>query len=346
MQNGGFLSLGVLLNRQKELVMRHHKKLSRTFQKIPFVGKPLEATPPGMRQEGAMKALAIVTMLGIFNFADQSVPSAVKTLFAEDLHISDAESSYPVAAMGFSALVFAVVLGWVNDKEWVGRRTIMFFCAFIWSMCTTLAGLSTTLGELVFWRACVGIGTGAFNVIAPVMIADYFPIVERNFAYGILALSIPVGAALGFGAGAVIGSAFDWRVAFYCLGIPSIAASFAIFLVNDPFRGVNDAAIVFDVDPALKELDKDMVQHTDTETETESSEVHSAMQPAREEGDEEGGGGGHAGYSPVVPAARGEVSALQQEWLHVKEILTCLPFLYAVAGLTGANFALSALADW
>lgn len=93
-----------VLSAQKAMMLKHHGKLSRTFNKIPFVGKPLPSTPPNIRQEGAMKALLIITILGIFNFADQSVPSAVKTLFAEDLNVSDAESSYPVAAMVRSCL--------------------------------------------------------------------------------------------------------------------------------------------------------------------------------------------------------------------------------------------------
>lgn len=88
-----------VLSAQKAAIMKHHEALSRTFNKIPFVGKPLDPTPPNIRQEGAMKALGIITLLGIFNFADQSVPSAVKTLFAEDLNMTDAQSSYPVAAM-------------------------------------------------------------------------------------------------------------------------------------------------------------------------------------------------------------------------------------------------------
>lgn len=88
-----------VMSAQKARLMAHHGKMSKVFQKIPFVGKSLAATPPNIRQEGAMKALGIITLLGIFNFADQSVPSAVKTLFADDLNISDAESSYPVAAM-------------------------------------------------------------------------------------------------------------------------------------------------------------------------------------------------------------------------------------------------------
>lgn len=194
----------------------------------------------------------------------------------------------------------------------------MFGCAFIWSLCTTLAGLSTTLGELVFWRACVGIGTGAFNVIAPVMIADYFPIVERNYAYGILALAIPVGAAFGFGAGAVIGSAYNWRISFYALGIPSIALSFAVYLLNDPARGVNDATINFDVDTTAPQLAAvpDSDERDDDKPVTKSSE-------------------------PVV-----EPNSLMAEWHSVKEIMTCPPFIVAVMGLTGSNFALSALADW
>ena len=221
----------------------------------------------------------------------------------------------------------------------------MFFCAFIWSMCTTLAGLSSTLGELVFWRSCVGIGTGAFNVIAPVLIADYFPIVERNFAYGLLALSIPVGAALGFGAGAIIGSAYNWRIAFYALGIPSVILSFTVFLCNDPVRGVNDADVMFDSDNNEKQIDPDTgdlaEEANDLRNVTPKLAATLSVPPSldvvdlngnRDEDLQEGGGD--------------DSTTWRQEMDNVIEIMTCPPFLYAIAGLTGANFALSALADW
>ena len=52
------------------------------------------------------------------------------------------------------------------------------------------------------------------------MISDFYPYIERNVAYGIYYLAVPVGAALGYGITAALGTAFSWRVAFFAIGIP------------------------------------------------------------------------------------------------------------------------------
>jgi MFS transporter, Spinster family, sphingosine-1-phosphate transporter len=134
-------------------------------------------------------------------------------------------------------------LGWVADQNWFERRFLLFFCVVLWSLGTALAGLSNNLGELIFWRSLVGAGTGAFNVICPVMLADFFPIAERNLVYGIFALFIPVGAALGFGFGAFFAGLYGWRVAMYIVGFPGVVFAFSVYLCNDPSRGVNDTAL-------------------------------------------------------------------------------------------------------
>ncbi len=75
------------------------KSIDGFSSRIPFLGKKLPPTPPNQRQEGAMKALWIVTLLGVINYIDQSVPSAVKILFQKDLNLTDAQTSYPTASM-------------------------------------------------------------------------------------------------------------------------------------------------------------------------------------------------------------------------------------------------------
>ena len=79
------------------------------------------------------------------------------------------------------------------------------------------------------------------GTIAPPMISDYFTVEERNTAYGIYYLAIPVGGALGYGIGAILGSTFSWRVAFLGIGIPGIIIAFLVLTINDPVRGINDA---------------------------------------------------------------------------------------------------------
>ena len=49
----------------------------------------------GMRQNGARAAIVTLTAINFINYADRYVPSAVKSLIQEDLHLSDYQTSLP-----------------------------------------------------------------------------------------------------------------------------------------------------------------------------------------------------------------------------------------------------------
>ena len=72
------------------------------------------------------------------------------------------------------------------------------------------------------------------------MISDFYPLNERNAAYSIYFLGIPLGAAIGFGLGPTIAKKYGWRMAFVILGIPGMIISFFILRMNNPIRGIND----------------------------------------------------------------------------------------------------------
>ncbi len=92
----------------------------------------------------------------------------------------------------------------------------MILCGAIvlWSLATGLAGLSTGIVTLVVIRSLVGVGEAAYGTICPSMLCDFYPKGDRNVVFGIYYLAVPVGGALGFGIGAVLGAAASWRTAF------------------------------------------------------------------------------------------------------------------------------------
>ena len=73
---------------------------------------------------------------------------------------------------------------------------------------------------LIIFRSLVGVGEAAYGTISPPLISDFYPIKDRNVAYGIFYLAIPVGGALGYGIGASVGEAVSWRAAFFICGLP------------------------------------------------------------------------------------------------------------------------------
>jgi hypothetical protein len=176
----------------------------------------------------------------------------------------------------------------------------------------------------------VGIGTGAFNVIAPVMIADFFPVAERNFAYGFIALGIPVGAALGFGLSAVLGEAYGWRAAFFIIGAPGIICSFIIYFINDPERGINDVVMNTSTSNRSKVLGDGEYRNGPGDEPSEFDVVASTDNQQAE------------GKTDLAK----KLKSWEEEWEDIKEILMCPAFQYSVAGLTASNFSLAGLADW
>lgn len=138
------------------------------------------------------------------------------------------------------------------------------------------------------------------------MISDFFPLCERNGAYSIYFLGVPLGAAIGFGLGPTIAKMYGWRMAFVILGIPGMITSFLILRLSNPVRGIND----------IKKKLSLATQSTD----------------ARDQ--EEGNG--------MIQRTEPKTSVIQD----IKTLLGNPHLMTATAGLIFLNFCLGGLADW
>jgi hypothetical protein len=194
----------------------------------------------GMRQPGSHTALITLTAINLLNFADRYVPSAVKALIQDDLHLSDFQTSLPSTGMVIVYTIFAIIFGMISDKQYFDRRIILCGAIIFWSLATSLAGLASNLTQLVLLRSLVGVGEAAYGTIAPPMLSDFYPVNERNIMYGIYYLAVPVGGALGFIIGAGVGSAYGWRVAFYACGAPGLFVAVMVLKLKNPPSGIND----------------------------------------------------------------------------------------------------------
>lgn len=207
-----------------------------------LVLRPQRGTKHGERQPGARCALFTLSCINALNFADRYVPAAVKTSMEKDLQINDWQSALPSMAMTAVFTVASLIFGFLADREILDRRIILASGIAFWSFATALAGFAQDLIQLVVFRALVGVGEAAFATIASPMIADFYPGPQRNRAYTIFGLSAPVGAAIGFGIGSMLGAHLGWRYAFFVCGFPGVMVAFSALVLNDPPMGINDDA--------------------------------------------------------------------------------------------------------
>lgn len=303
-----------------------------------FLGKSLDASHPLSRQEGARYALFVLTSLNLLNYADRYVPAAVKTLLQQDLELTDAETALPAFGMTLVYSVLAVIFGWLNDYQLMDRRLILFIAIIVWSIATTFAGLARNLTSLVLLRSLVGVGEAAYSSITPPMLSDFYMLHERQVVYAIYYLALPIGGAFGFMIGALVGSSYGWRVAFYVCGIPGLLLSFAVLRINDPVRGINDPELSeVELYPEIispiaeKSFGDEDMERSDQHISTSSLKKHPSSPPTAQP------------ISQPTAHRAFDWNAYGQEF---KQILTNPVFMCCAMGLAANAYCLGGLTEW
>ena len=195
------------------------------------------------RHDGAFLALSVFTIISFLNVADRVLLSSLKDKVKRDLRLSDTSSSYPTSIMSISFMLFSVIFGYVIDGEHFNRKYLFIISTFSWSIVNSLTYLCSTFTSFLTSRFLIGVFEAAYGSIVTPMLADYFPLAERNTAFGILHLCYPFGAAFGYLISSLIGTNFDWRLAFSALAIPGLLCGSMLFFCANPPRGYFDDEI-------------------------------------------------------------------------------------------------------
>lgn len=190
-------------------------------------------------RRAAFIALSVLTTINLLNYLDRYlVPPLVPDL-ERAFGISHAMSGWLWPAFMVVYMLAAPVFGAWGDR---GSRTRPIALGVaVWSIATVLSGLAHSYPQLFASRALVGIGEAAYAAIAPALLADYFPANARGRVYAILNMALPVGAALGYVLGGLIGHHFGWRAAFFLCGVPGMLLAAVMLVLPDPPRGAQDA---------------------------------------------------------------------------------------------------------
>jgi MFS family permease len=193
-------------------------------------------TAPSPR--AALVALGVLTAINLLNYLDRYVVPPIVPDLKSAMGLSDTQLGWLVPAFMIMYTLAAPVFGAWGDR---GSRTRPIAIGiFLWSLATVLSGLARSYPQLLAGRALVGIGEAAYVAIAPALLADCFPADRRGRVYSVLNMAIPVGSALGYVLGGLIGQHFGWRAAFLVAGAPGMLLAAAVLWLPDPPRGVQD----------------------------------------------------------------------------------------------------------
>jgi len=186
---------------------------------------------------GARTALFLLLGINLFNYIDRQILAALEpdiraTFFAP----GDVNAMWKTGLLGdaffVTYMISAPMLGFLADR--ISRWIIVGFAVVLWSLASGGSGLAATFTILFATRIFVGIGEGGYGPAAPTILADLFPIEIRGRVMAIFYTAIPVGSALGYVIGGVVGAHLGWRWAFYLVTLPGLLLGLLCFWQRDP----------------------------------------------------------------------------------------------------------------
>lgn len=184
--------------------------------------------------------LTLLCLATVFNYIDRYLPSILLEAIKTDLRVSD-------TAMGLltgTAFSICYVVAGFPIARWAdrsNRRSIIAVCLTIWSGMTALSGLAQNYFQLAIARAGVAIGESGAVPATQSLLSDLYPASKRATAIGIVTASGAAGIGFGLFFGGWLNETFDWRVAFFVVGIPGVLLALLIrFTVSEPVRGMSD----------------------------------------------------------------------------------------------------------
>ena len=200
---------------------------------------PAESVSRNPRINPAMVALTLLIGLNLLNYIDRYILPGAQPLIQAEFHATDQQMGALTTALFFTYMFVAPATGWLGDR--FKRKWLIISGAVLWSLATLATAWVHDYWTLYLRHALVGVGEATFGIFAPSVLADFYPERERNRILSYFYMVIPVGAALGYVAGGVLGSDLGWRTPFFLCAIPGlIIAALYGWLAKEPVRGSSD----------------------------------------------------------------------------------------------------------
>lgn len=170
------------------------------------------ASPPGVdysRKWFVMIAIAMGIFLGTI---DGSIVNAALPTLVDDLDTTFSAIQWVV--LGYLLTLATLTLGIGRWGDIVGKRPIYTAGFALFTLGSTLCGLSPTVEVLIGFRVLQAVGASMVFALGFAIITEAFPPSERGKALGLAGSIVSVGVALGPALGGVIIDALSWHWIF------------------------------------------------------------------------------------------------------------------------------------
>jgi len=186
------------------------------------------------------RALAMLMMVGLFNYIDRLSLSILQVPIAKEFALSDTQLG-ALTGLAFSLVytIASVPIARIADRY--SRKMLIVVALLVWTLMTMACGLATGFVSLLVLRMGVAIGEAGCVPATYSMISDYFPPQQRGRAIALYGMVFPLGTLLGFSASGWLGQWLGWRETFFIIGFLGLAVvPLVSTTLAEPTRGLTD----------------------------------------------------------------------------------------------------------
>lgn len=196
--------------------------------------KPVSAYPSGMARW--ILVLTVITC-ALLEMIDATIVNVALPEISGSISATRTEIAWVVTAYSIGNAIVIPLSGMLSNL--LGRRNYFTGSVILFTFCSLMCGMSTTLWTLVLWRFIQGLAGGGLLSTAQSIMIDAFPPEKINTANAIFGIGVVVGPIIGPVLGGVLVQDLSWHWIFFVnLPIGAIAAMLSWMFVTN-LEGVN-----------------------------------------------------------------------------------------------------------
>jgi DHA2 family multidrug resistance protein len=175
----------------------------------------------------------VVTSATFMEVLDTTIVNVALPHIAGSLSVSTEESTWALTSYLVANGIVLPLSGWLGRI--FGRKNYLLICVSMFTVCSLLCGVATSLPQLVIFRIMQGIFGGGLQPNQQAILLDTFPPARRATAFTATAMATILAPVLGPTLGGWITDNMSWRWVFL-INVPvGIMATVAIAaVVEDP----------------------------------------------------------------------------------------------------------------
>ena len=189
----------------------------------------------------------VVTSAAFMEILDTTIVNVSLPHIAGSVSASYDDATWTVTSYLVANGIVLPVSGWLGRL--IGRKRYFMLCIAMFTVCSLLCGIATSLPQLVVFRLAQGLFGGGLQPSQQAIILDNFEPSQRGRAFSVVAVAVIFAPIIGPTLGGLITDNYSWRWIFL-INVPvgALALIFVARLVEDPPGVKRDRAHLGDID--------------------------------------------------------------------------------------------------